>query len=217
MHNPVAIRSGRIQRDVKAGHHAAVHVDGQRDPRPPDGQALLIVDHDDIEFGVIDLHEVERSFGAVEHPGPRRKLIDRGLAMGPAAQAFPRWNRRNPDANRVCVRRAQLRFAAAPRHFQRRRPHRSLLPREEVLADRLFDDLLNPGIKPALAPAAAGFIRKQRREQPRGAVRPGPAVERRGIQAGGSGPLGDDRARATPSVATQNRPVVATRKPARGR
>jgi hypothetical protein len=97
-----------------------------RYPRPPDRQALLIVDYDDIELRVIDLHEVQRSLCTVEHAGPRRKLIDRGLAMGPATEAFPWWNRRDSDANRVCVRRAQLRFAAAARHFQRRRPDRSL-------------------------------------------------------------------------------------------
>jgi hypothetical protein len=146
---------------------------------------------------VIDLHEVQRSLCAVEHAGPRRKLIDRGLAMGPAAEAFPWWNRRDSDPNRVGVRRTQLRFAATARHFQRRRPDRSLLPRQEVLADRRFDDLLNPGIKPALAPPAAGFIRKQRREQPRRAVRPGPTVQRRGIQVGRSSPLDDDCARRT--------------------
>jgi len=33
---------------------------------------------------------------------------------------------------------------------------RPLLAREEVFADRLVDDLLNPGIQPALAPVAAG-------------------------------------------------------------
>jgi hypothetical protein len=115
---------------------------------------------------VIDLHEVKRSLCAVEHTGPRRKLIDRGLAMRPTTEAFPWWNRRDPDPNRVGVRRTQLRCAAATRHFQRRRPDRSLLAREEVFADRLFDDLLNPGIKPALAPAAAGFIRKQDESSP---------------------------------------------------
>jgi hypothetical protein len=154
---PRCDRSGRIERDVKAGHHAAVHVDRQREPRPADRQALLIVDHDDIEFRVIDLDEVERSLGAVEHTGPRRKLIDRGPAMRPTTEAFARWNRHNPDLNRVGVRRTQLRFVAAARHFQRRRPDRPLLPREEVLADRLFDDLLNPGIQAALAPAALGL------------------------------------------------------------
>jgi hypothetical protein len=61
--------------------------------------------YDDIELCMIDLHEVQRSLCAVEHPGPRRKLIDRGLAMRPATQAFPRWNRRDPNPNRVCVRR----------------------------------------------------------------------------------------------------------------
>jgi hypothetical protein len=188
-------RARRIERDVKAGHHPAIHVDRQRDPRPPDRQALLIVDHDDIEFRVIDLHEVQRSLCAVEHTGPRRKLIDRGLAMRSTTEPLPRWNRCDPDPNRVGVRRTQLRFAAAARHFERRRPDRPLLPREEVFADRLFDDLLNPGIQAALAPAAAGFIRKQRREQPRRPVCPGPAVERRGVQAGSLRPLDDDRTR----------------------
>ena len=194
MHNPRCDRSGRIERDVKAGHHAAIDVDGERERPQPDGQALLIVDHDDIEFRVIDSHEVERSLCAVEHARPRRKLIDRGLAVGPTTEASPSWNRRNPDPNRVCVGDTQLRFAAAARHFQRRRPDRPLLPRKEVLADGLFDDLLNLGIKAALAPAAAGFIRKQRREPPR-RVRPGPPVERRGIQAGRSNSLDADRAR----------------------
>jgi hypothetical protein len=141
---------------------------------------------------MVDLDEVERSLCAVEHTGPRRKLIDCGLAMRPTTEAFPRRNRRDSDTDRVCVRRMQLRFAATARHFQRRRPNRPLLAREEVLADRLFDNHLNPGIKPALAPAAAGFIGQQRREQPRRPVRPGPAVERRGIQAGGSSSLDHD-------------------------
>jgi hypothetical protein len=55
---PRCDRAGRNKRDVKAGDHAAVHVDRQRDPRPPDRQALLIVDHHDIELRVIDLGEV---------------------------------------------------------------------------------------------------------------------------------------------------------------
>jgi hypothetical protein len=126
---------------------------------------LLIIDHDDIELCMIDLDEIERSLCTVEHTGPRRKLIDRGLAMRPATQAFSRWNRRDPNPNRVGVGRTQLRFAAATRHLERRRPDRSLLTREEVFADRLFDDLLNLGIKAALAPPATGFIGKQRREQ----------------------------------------------------
>jgi hypothetical protein len=66
----------------------------------------------------VDLHEVKRSLCGVEHTGPRRKLIDGVLSMGPAAEAFPRWNRRNSYANRVCIRRTQLHFSAAARHFQ---------------------------------------------------------------------------------------------------
>jgi hypothetical protein len=76
--------SGRIEREGKVGHHAAIDAIAGVIYGPPDGQALLIVDHDDIELRVIDLHEIERSLCAVENAGLRRKLIDRSL----------RWDRR---------------------------------------------------------------------------------------------------------------------------
>src|SRR6516165_6816367 len=45
---------------MEARHHAGHDVDGQRDPRPPGGLASGLVDDDDIDLCVINLHNLKR-------------------------------------------------------------------------------------------------------------------------------------------------------------
>jgi len=73
--------SRRIERNVEACHHATEDVDRERDPGPPDRQALLLVDNDDVELRMIDLDEVERSLNAAEAAGARSESIEGNFAM----------------------------------------------------------------------------------------------------------------------------------------
>jgi hypothetical protein len=50
---------------VEASHHAGQHVDSERDPRAPDGLAALLVNHDDVDLGMVDLDDFQRSTGGV--------------------------------------------------------------------------------------------------------------------------------------------------------
>ena len=97
-------RPRRIERDVEAQDHPAVDVDRQGDPWPPDRQALLLVDDDDVEFGVIDLHEVQRPMCLVEHAVARRKPIEGGFPMQPSRKPFAQRQCADPSPNRAGMR-----------------------------------------------------------------------------------------------------------------
>ena len=50
----------RLHGQMEARHHAGHHVNGQRDPRPSSGLAVGLVDDDDIDLCVVDLHDLKR-------------------------------------------------------------------------------------------------------------------------------------------------------------
>jgi hypothetical protein len=83
-------RAWWIERDAEANHHTAIDVDRQCDPRAPDRQALFPIDHDDVEFGVIDLDDVQRALRRVERTSSRCKAIGGLFAMRTAPQPFNR-------------------------------------------------------------------------------------------------------------------------------
>jgi hypothetical protein len=57
-----ARRARRIERQVKAGDQARVHVEHQGQPRPSDAGARDVVDQHDVNLGVVDLHDLQRPF-----------------------------------------------------------------------------------------------------------------------------------------------------------
>jgi hypothetical protein len=192
-------RSWWIERDAEANHHAAIDVDRQRDPRAPDRQALFPIDHDDVEFGVIDLDDVKRPLRHVEGTGSRRKAIGGPFAMRTAPQAFAHRQGENAQPDRIRVRCVQTRAAAA-RNFLCRRADRTLLPAEVVVLDSLREDLLDGWVEPTLPAAAVRFLREQGREQARPAIQPRPAVQRCRGAVAGAGTFNNYRTGAARSI-----------------
>ena len=50
---------------METSHHAGQDVDRERDPRAPNGLPALLVNHDDVDLGMVDLDDFERSTGGV--------------------------------------------------------------------------------------------------------------------------------------------------------
>lgn len=96
-------RSWRVERDIKTNDHTAVDIDGEGNPRAPNWQSLFIIDDDDIELCVIDLHEVEWALSRVEDPRPRHKAIQSVFSVRTARKTLTIRNRRDPQAHRVWV------------------------------------------------------------------------------------------------------------------
>jgi hypothetical protein len=48
---------------MKARNHSCFHVDGESKPRPTYRQSSLLVDYDDVHWGVIDLQYIQRAGG----------------------------------------------------------------------------------------------------------------------------------------------------------
>ena len=61
---------------METSHHAGQDVDRERDPRAPNELPALLVNHDDVDLGMVDLDDFERSTGGVlarrGRHGPKR-------------------------------------------------------------------------------------------------------------------------------------------------
>ncbi len=126
----------RIEGDVKPRHHAAVNINGDRDPWFADRPPVDVVDQFEIDWRVIDLHEPQRRIGSWKRSFNRREALPHGLTSFTPANlhALLDCGDAPPDCGRVwsCKPRADT----AGDHFSC-----GLRGRQPLLGEiALFDD-----------------------------------------------------------------------------
>ena len=151
-------RRRRLERDIEPRHHAARHIDRQGQPRSPDGLAMHGVDHEHVDLGMIDLHDFERMARTV-FAHDRREARAGGLRSFPVLQEQALILARDPGLYRIPRRRTRAADPAQLAHMPSQRVDARLLARAIEFLDRVVDELVLVGRKPArslLRPTSPG-------------------------------------------------------------
>ena len=162
----------RVHGQIKARHHTAEDIHGQRKPGSSDRFAGFLIDDKDVGFGVIDLNNLEGSGGA-QCPGDWRRCFY-GLRFAPALRPVAQVQVAKTPLDRSTMRLFQS-FRIAIRFNV---PHqlRDRLPGwfQIVRADCLLYDLLASSIQRAMARRASALGLNERHH---GSVRPKPSQQ----------------------------------------
>ncbi len=131
-------RRWRFQTEIETGHHAARHVDRERQPRALNRPTVHRVDDENVDGRVVDLDNLKRIVGAI-FPDDRFEAVARCL------RAFPRANERAPidgrhtRPNGVARRYGDPSGPAQLANMIVQRADRPLLAGKIMVANRLFD------------------------------------------------------------------------------
>ncbi len=155
-------RRGRLKRQIKAKHHARVHVQNKCQPGAPNTGAGDIINQHDIDLGVVDLDDLQGPLC----PQPnihQPETVTGGLGALPRRHALPQTARRNPCAQRLHRRRLEPGRATVSSNLSEDYLESRLLPLEVDLIDRSFDLGIDFSVEPPITVLGARCSGQQRR------------------------------------------------------